>query len=68
MPHFDSVEQVVQALTQVGYSKEEIDHILGKGWDDFDKRNIEYGIEVSPSDYIMGFIRAKELQIGKQPE
>lgn len=66
MPHFDSVEQVVQALTQVGYSKEEIDYILGDGYDQFVK-NDEVGF-YGPSDYIMGFIRAKELQIGKQPE
>ena len=33
MAHFDSVEQVIQALLDVGYTDEEIDYITGEGWD-----------------------------------
>ena len=61
MAHFDSVEQVIQALLDVGYTEEEIDYITGEGWDKFDD---SLTADISPSEYIMSFIRAKEPYTG----
>ena len=59
MAHFDSVEQMIQALLDVGYTEEEIDYITGEGWDKLMKLD-DLTADISPSEYIMRFIRAKE--------
>lgn len=63
MAHFDSVEQVIQALLDVGYTEEEIDYITGEGWDELMKDD-SLTADISPSEYIMRFIRAKEPYTG----
>lgn len=63
MAHFDSVEQVIQALLDVGYTEEEIDYITGEGWDNLMKDD-SLTADISPSEYIMRFIRAKEPYTG----
>ena len=63
MAHFDSVEQVIQALLDVGYTEEEIDYITGEGWDNLMKDD-SITADISPSEYIMRFIRAKEPYTG----
>ena len=63
MAHFDSVEQVRQALLDVGYTEEEIDYITGEGWDELMKDD-SLTADISPSEYIMRFIRAKEPYTG----
>ena len=63
MAHFDSVEQVIQALLDVGYTEEEIDYITGEGWDKLMKDD-SLTADISPSEYIMRFIRAKEPYTG----
>ena len=63
MAHFDSVEQVIQALLDVGYTEEEIDYITGEGWDKLMKDD-SLTSDISPSEYIMRFIRAKEPYTG----
>ena len=63
MAHFDSVEQVIQALLDVGYTEEEIDYITGEGWDKLMKLD-DLTADISPSEYIMRFIRAKETYTG----
>ena len=63
MAHFDSVEQMIQALLDVGYTREEIDYITGKGCDEL-KKLADLTADISPSEYIMRFIRAKEPYTG----
>ena len=63
MAHFDSVEQMIQALLDVGYTEEEIDYITGEGWDELMKDD-SLTADISPSEYIMRFIRAKEPYTG----
>ena len=63
MAHFDSVEQVIQSLLDVGYTEEEIDYITGEGWDNLMKDD-SLTADISPSEYIMRFIRAKEPYTG----
>lgn len=63
MAHFDSVEQMIQALLDVGYTEEEIDYITGEGWDNLMKDD-SLTADISPSEYIMRFIRAKEPYTG----
>ena len=63
MAHFDSVEQVIQALLDFGYTEEEIDYITGEGWDELMKDD-SLTADISPSEYIMRFIRAKEPYTG----
>ena len=63
MAHFDSVEQVIQALLDVGYTEEEIDYITGEGWDKLMKDD-SLTADINPSEYIMRFIRAKEPYTG----
>ena len=63
MAHFDSVEQVIQALLDVGYTEEEIDYITGEGWDNL-MNDDSLTADISPSEYIMRFIRAKEPYTG----
>ena len=64
MAHFDSVEQMIQALLDVGYTEEEIDYITGEGWDELMKLDDSLTADISPSEYIMRFIRAKEPYTG----
>ena len=63
MAHFDSVEQMIQALLDVGYTEEEIDYITGEGWDKLMKLD-DLTADISPSEYIMRFIRANEPYTG----
>ena len=43
------------------YTEEEIDDVTGEGWDKFDD---SLTADISPSEYIMRFIRAKEPYTG----
>lgn len=60
MAHFHSVDDVVNALLEYGYTQAEIEYVIGDRYDEFVKSNEELGIDVSSSDYIMGLIRSTE--------